>query len=52
MTMVSVQVFGNDAAITIAGSQGNFELNVYKPVMIHNLLHSIRLIHDACQGFR
>ena len=51
MTMVSVQVFGNDAAITIAGSQGNFELNVYKPVMIHNLLHSIRLIHDACHGF-
>jgi fumarate hydratase, class II len=51
MTMVSVQVFGNDVAITIAGSQGNFELNVYKPVMIHNLLHSIRLIHDACYGF-
>ena len=51
MTMVSVQVFGNDAAITFAGSQGNFELNVFKPVMIHNLLHSIRLIHDACQGF-
>ncbi|MEP6635272.1 MAG: class II fumarate hydratase [Acidobacteriota bacterium] len=51
MTMVSVQVFGNDVAITIAGSQGNFELNVYKPVMIHNLLHSIRLIHDASHGF-
>ena len=51
MTMVSVQVFGNDVAIAIAGSQGNFELNVYKPVMIHNLLHSIRLIHDACHGF-
>lgn len=51
MTMVSVQVFGNDVAITMAGSQGNFELNVYKPVMIHNLLHSIRLIHDACPGF-
>ncbi len=51
MTMVSVQVFGNDVAITVAGSQGNFELNVYKPVMIHNLLHSIRLIHDACHGF-
>jgi fumarate hydratase class II len=51
MTMVSVQVFGNDAAITFAGSQGNFELNVFKPVMIHNLLHSIRLIHDACHGF-
>jgi fumarate hydratase, class II len=51
MTMVAVQVMGNDAAIGIAGSQGNFELNVFKPVMIHNLLHSIRLIHDACHGF-
>jgi fumarate hydratase class II len=51
ITMVAVQVFGNDAAITFAGSQGNFELNVFKPVMIHNLLHSIRLIHDACHGF-
>jgi fumarate hydratase class II len=51
MTMVAVQVFGNDAAIGFAGSQGNFELNVFKPVMIHNLLHSIRLLHDACHGF-
>lgn len=51
MTMVSVQVMGNDAAIGFAGSQGNFELNVFKPVMIHNLLHSMRLIHDACRGF-
>src|ERR1051326_6656160 len=51
MTMVAVQVMGNDAAIGFAGSQGNFELNVFKPVMIHNLLHSIRLIHDACHGF-
>jgi fumarate hydratase class II len=51
MTMVAVQVFGNDAAIGFAGSQGNFELNVFKPVMIHNFLHSIRLIHDACHGF-
>ncbi len=51
MTMVAVQVFGNDVAVTIAGSQGNFELNVFKPVMIHNLLHSIRLLHDACHGF-
>ena len=51
MTMVSVQVFGNDAAVTFAGSQGNFELNVFKPVMIHNLLHSIRLLHDASHGF-
>ncbi len=51
MTMVTVQVFGNDAAIGFAGSQGNFELNVFKPVMIHNFLHSVRLIHDACHGF-
>ena len=51
MTMVAVQVFGNDAAIGFAGSQGNFELNVFKPVMIHNFLHSVRLLHDACHGF-
>lgn len=51
MTMVATQVLGNDATIGFAGSQGNFELNVFKPVMIHNLLHSIRLIHDACHGF-
>jgi fumarate hydratase, class II len=51
MTMVAVQVFGNDVAVTIGGSQGNFELNVFKPVMIHNLLHSIRLLHDACHNF-
>jgi len=51
ITMVAVQVFGNDAAIGFAGSQGNFELNVFKPVMIHNFLHSVRLIADACHGF-
>ncbi len=51
ITMVAVQVMGNDAAIGFAGSQGNFELNVFKPVMIHNLLHSIRLISDASHGF-
>ena len=51
MTMVAVQVMGNDAAMGFAGSQGNFELNVFKPVMIHNLLHSIRLMHDAAHGF-
>jgi fumarate hydratase class II len=51
MTMVAVQVLGNDAAIGFAGSQGNFELNVFNPVMIHNLLHSIRLLKDACRGF-
>ncbi len=51
MTMVAVQVFGNDATIGFAGSQGNFELNVFKPVMIHNFLHSVRLLHDSCRGF-
>ena len=51
MTMVAAQVMGNDATIGFAGSQGNFELNVFKPVMIHNFLHSVRLIHDACHGF-
>jgi fumarate hydratase, class II len=51
MTMVCVQVMGNDAAIAFAGSQGNFELNVFKPVMIHNLLHSVRLLADACESF-
>lgn len=51
MTMVAAQVLGNDATIGFAGSQGNFELNVFKPVMIHNYLHSVRLIHDACHGF-
>lgn len=51
VTMVAVQVFGNDAAIGFAGSQGNFELNVFKPVMIHNFLHSLRLLHDVCHGF-
>jgi fumarate hydratase class II len=51
LTMVAAQVMGNDAAIGFAGSQGNFELNVFKPVMIHNLLHSIRLLKDAARGF-
>ena len=51
MTMVAAQVLGNDAAIGFAGSQGNFELNVFKPVMIHNFLHSVRLLKDACKGF-
>ena len=52
MTMVCVQVMGNDTAIGIAGSQGNFELNVFKPLMIHNLLHSIRLLSDSCHSFK
>jgi len=51
MTMVCVQVMGNDTAIGIAGSQGNFELNVFKPVMIFNLLNSIRLLSDAIHMF-
>lgn len=51
MTMVAVQVHGNHAAIAFAGSQGNFELNVFKPVMIHNFLHSATLLTDACHGF-
>jgi fumarate hydratase class II len=51
VTMVAVQVMGNDAAIGIAASQGNFELNVYKPVIIHNFLHSVRLLSDACHSF-
>ncbi len=51
LTMVAVQVFGNDAAIGFAGSQGNFELNVFKPVIIHNFLHSVRLLADSCRSF-
>jgi fumarate hydratase class II len=51
VTMVAVQVMGNDAAIGIAGSQGNFELNVFKPVIIFNYLHSVELLADACNSF-
>jgi fumarate hydratase class II len=51
VTMVSVQVMGNDTAIGIAASMGNFELNVFKPVIIHNFLHSVRLLSDACHSF-
>ena len=51
LTMVAVQVFGNDAAVAFGGSQGNFQLNVFKPVMVHNLLESIQLIADACRAF-
>src|SRR5687767_11599961 len=51
MTMVAVQVFGNDLATSFGGSQGHFELNVFKPVMIHNFLHSVRLLHDATRSF-
>jgi fumarate hydratase class II len=51
ITMVAVQVMGNDAAIGFAGSQGNFELNVFKPVIVHNFLHSVRLLTDSCRSF-
>jgi fumarate hydratase, class II len=51
MTMVCVQVHGATAAVGFAGSQGNFELNVFKPVMIYNFLHSVTLITDACRGY-
>lgn len=51
MTMVCTQVIGNDVAVNIGGASGNFELNVYKPVMIFNLLQSIRLLADACDMF-
>ncbi len=51
LTMVVVQVFGNDTAVAMAGSQGNFQLNVYKPVMAHNVLESIALLGDACRSF-
>jgi fumarate hydratase class II len=52
LTMLCAQVFGNNAAVTFAGSQGNFELNVFKPVMIANLLHSSRLLADGMTSFR
>jgi len=51
MTMVCVQVHGATAAVAFAGSQGNFELNVFKPVIIYNFLHSVTLIGDACHGY-
>ena len=51
LTMVAVEVFGNDHAVAFAGSQGNFQLNVYKPVILHNVLVSIELLTDACRSF-
>ncbi|MFH1359860.1 MAG: class II fumarate hydratase [Candidatus Omnitrophota bacterium] len=51
LTMVCVQVMGNDVAVSMAGAGGNFELNVYKPVIIYNILQSIRLLSDACKSF-
>jgi fumarate hydratase, class II len=52
MIMVCIQVMGNDTAVAVAGSRGNLELNVCKPVIIHNILHSITLLSDACRAFR
>lgn len=52
MTMVCAQVMGNDAAVGFAGSQGNFELNVFKPMMIFNYLHSLNMLADSCHSFR
>jgi fumarate hydratase class II len=51
MTMVAAQVLGNDVAINVGGATGHFELNVFKPVMIYNFLHSARLIGDVCVSF-
>ncbi len=51
LTMVCAQVFGNDASVAFAGSQGNFQLNVFKPVMVHNVLESIALLSDAMRSF-
>ena len=51
LTMLCCQVIGNDVAVSMAGASGNFELNVYKPVMIHNLLQSVRLLDDGMRGF-
>ena len=52
MTMVCCQVFGNDVTVTVAGSQGNFELNVFKPVIVRNFLHSVGILADVCRTFR
>ncbi|MFO1019332.1 MAG: class II fumarate hydratase [Planctomycetales bacterium] len=51
LTMVAVQVYGNDYAVAFANSQGNFQLNAYKPVILHNVLESIQLLGDGCQSF-
>jgi fumarate hydratase class II len=51
MTMIAAQVIGNDTTVAMAGASGNFELNVYKPVIVYNLLQSIRLLADGCRSF-
>ena len=50
--MVSIQVLGNDAAVAMAGKEGNFELNAFRPVIIANVLHSMRILGDMCDHFR
>ena len=52
MTMVCSQVMGNDLTISIAGASGNFELNVFRPVIAYNIIQSLRLLTDACNSFR
>ena len=52
LTMVCAQVLGNDVAVGVAGMSGNFELNVFKPVIVHNVLHSLRILGDSCRNFR
>src|SRR5437016_10583984 len=51
LTMVAVQVFGNDHAVAFAGSQGNFQLNVYKPIILHNVIDSIQLLAEGTRSF-
>ncbi len=51
ITMIAAQVMGNDTTIAFAGASGNFELNVYKPIIIYNLLQSVRLLSDGCRSF-
>ena len=52
LIMIAIQVMGNDSAVALAGSQGNFELNVMRPVAIKNVLHSIAILGDGCRKFR
>jgi fumarate hydratase class II len=52
LAMVAIQVMANDAAVTFGGAGGYLEMNVYKPVIIHNIMHSIRIMTDACRNFR
>lgn len=51
LTMIAAQVMGNNVAVTFGGSQGHFELNVFRPMMVANVLHSIRLLAGGCKSF-